>query len=75
MASATVGGAEDASESGGCGLSKASSGVVSCGRKGDVGPNRVAFGSLRNCCIDGGSSSGGISMAKSSGGSSPFMLP
>ena len=63
------------SESGGCGLSRLSCGWVSEGKKGDAGSNREAFGNLRNCCIEGGSSSGGISIARSAGGSSPFILP
>ena len=73
--SAINGGAEDVSEPNGGGLFEASSGFVSCGKKGDIESNLVALGNFRNCCIEGGSSSGGISTAKSSGGSSPVMLP
>lgn len=36
--------------------------------------SNLGAGIFRNCCIEGGSSSGGISIAKSSGGSSPFVL-
>lgn len=42
---------------------------VSWGIIGDDALNG-ALGVFRNCCIDGGSSSGGISIARSSGGSS-----
>lgn len=45
---------------------------VSWGINGDNASNG-ALGVFRKCCIDGGSSSGGISIAKSSGGSSLSM--
>lgn len=67
--SAIVGGVSESSEFRGCGPPSTSSGLVSCGKKGDV-RFILPFGGLRNCCIEGGSSSGGISMARSSGGSS-----
>ena len=45
---------------------------VSWGTKGDDGSNG-ALGVFRNCCIDGGSPSGDISIARSSGASSLSM--
>ena len=68
-----VGGVDSESESGGAGLVRACSGVVSCCKKGEVISNRGAA-CFRNCCIEGGSSSGGISTARSSGGLSPLIL-